>query len=254
MRLPDFIIGGAPRSGTTWLYQVLSSHPQVYMAKPVKPEPKFFLIDEIYANGLTYYGHWFEPATENQIAGEKSTNYLENATVARRIREAVPSVKLLFLLRDPVQRAWSNYLWSKMNGLETLAFEDALAAEEERERNYPPKLRYARPYAYRSRGLYAQQLLPYFSLFAREQILCLRFEDIETDASDFVARIHRFLGVVPRPKDALGVHAVNMAENEDSMRMTGKTQRQLQHFYREPNLRLQELLGNGFPAWKYTNE
>ena len=60
MRLPDFIIGGAPRSGTSWLYQVLDMHPEIHMAKPIKPEPKFFLIDKLYEKGIEYYAKtWF---------------------------------------------------------------------------------------------------------------------------------------------------------------------------------------------------
>src|SRR5689334_22661946 len=100
------------------------------MAKPVKPEPKFFLVDHLYARGLEYYaGTWFAAAGEAQVAGEKSTDYLESAAAAARIARDLPRVKLVFILREPVERAYSNYLWSKMNGLETEDFETALALE-----------------------------------------------------------------------------------------------------------------------------
>ena len=77
MRLPTFIIGGAPRSGTTWLARLCDLHPEIYMAKPISPEPKCFLVDEIYERGLDYYEHsWFEATGDPRAVGEKSTNYL----------------------------------------------------------------------------------------------------------------------------------------------------------------------------------
>src|SRR6185369_6874288 len=141
MRLADFIIGGAPRSGTTWLYDLLARNPDVYMARPARPEPKFFLVDELYEKGLGHYAHWFEGARPGQLAGEKSTNYLESPLAASRIRAALPGVRLIFILRDPVERAYSNYLWSRMNGLETESFEAALALEASREASLPAALR-----------------------------------------------------------------------------------------------------------------
>ena len=207
MRLPDFIIAGAPRSGTTWLYSLLERHPDVYVAKPVTPEPKFFLVDSLYERGLEFYSKtWFAPAPSGAMAGEKSTNYLESAPAAERIARELPSVKLVFILRDPVERAWSNYLWSKMNGLETEDLQTALQLEEQRENELPEHLRFARPFSYFSRGLYADLLAPYFDRFPREQILILRFEDIGPRSESLAQRLHRFLGVSPRPDDAHGDH------------------------------------------------
>ena len=149
LRLPDFIIGGAPRSGTTWLYDLLNRHPDLYMARPKQPEPKFFLVDHFYAQGLVHYSQtWFAGALANQVAGEKSTDYLESAAAAERIARDLPAVKLVFILREPAARAWSNYLWSQMNGLETEDFETALRLEDERERTLSERLRFARPFSY----------------------------------------------------------------------------------------------------------
>ena len=80
MRLPDFIIAGAPRSGTTWLWRLAGLHPAIVMAKPVRPEPKFFLVDDLYAKGLDWYSAtWFAGIPPEQVAGEKSANYMESA-------------------------------------------------------------------------------------------------------------------------------------------------------------------------------
>jgi hypothetical protein len=104
-RLPDFIVAGAPRSGTTWLYMLAQRHPQLAMAQPMAPEPKFFLVDELWQRGLDYYSSkWFEPLPAGRLLGEKSANYLESPVVAARMLSVLPRVKLVFLLRNPVDR------------------------------------------------------------------------------------------------------------------------------------------------------
>src|SRR5262245_33370227 len=163
------------------------------MAKPVKPEPKFFLVDHLYAKGLPFYADtWFAPAPADRRAGEKSTDYLESATAAQRIARDLPHVRLIFILREPADRAYSNYLWTRMNGIETEGLERALALEDERERTLPEKWKFARPFAYFSRGLYADLLEPYLARFPREQILVVRFEDIITRPGALAADVHRF--------------------------------------------------------------
>jgi hypothetical protein len=149
------------------------------MAKPPRPEPKFFLVDELYALGIQhYYSTWFRDASSYPAAGEKSTNYLESPTAAERIHAHLPEVKLVFILREPARRAYSNWMWSVMNGLETDDFETAIAKEDERERHVQARLKYARPHAYFSRGLYADLLRPYLNRFPRQQLLCLKFDEI----------------------------------------------------------------------------
>ncbi|HEX7052608.1 MAG TPA: sulfotransferase domain-containing protein [Burkholderiales bacterium] len=249
MRLPDFVIGGAPRSGTTWAYHLLARHPGIYMAAPPRPEPKFFLVDELYAQGLDWYSRrWFAAAPSGAVCGEKSTNYLESAAAARRMASDLPHVKLVFLLREPAERAWSNYLWSRMNGLEPESFERALALEPAREQALPAAQRFSRPHAYFSRGLYAELLRPWLALFPRERVLCLRYEDIAERPGELAARLHRFLGVAARPGDAEGLGVINAAEGSDAP-MPEAARRALRLRYAEPNRRLVELLGPEFGAW-----
>ena len=143
-RLPDFIIAGAPRSGTTWLYLLAQHHPQIAMAQPMMPEPKFFLVDELWQRGVDYYSTtWFDALPADRVLGEKSANYLESPEVAERMCRVLPRLRLIFLVRNPVDRAYSNYLWSRQNGLETEPFERALEFEEQRERELPPQLRWS---------------------------------------------------------------------------------------------------------------
>lgn len=252
MRLPDFIIAGAPRSGTTWLYELLDRHPDIYMAKPVRPEPKFFLVDETYAKGLDFYSAtWFAGVDASLAAGEKSTNYLESPLAAARIHEHLPSVKLVFILREPADRAISNYRWSVMNGIESEPVERALALEDERELATAPEHRYSRPFAYFSRGLYAEHLESYFERFPSEQILCLKYEHIHDDAALLATRLHGFLGVEPRPDDVRDLGIINSSNSVDACDVIAVRDR-LRERYAAPNLRLGQLLGADFDVWSYT--
>jgi len=241
MRLPDFIIGGAPRSGTTWLYEALDRHPELHLAQPVVPEPKFFLVDSEYDKGLMYYSkRWFDGIPAGVLAGEKSTNYLESPAARTRIAHDLPSVKLLFILRDPADRACDNYRWSRMNGLEPLDLDEALRCEAERELAYDEKTRYSRPFSYFSRGLYAELLRPWFESVARDQIAVVRFEDIIERPSDLLSEAHRFLDVAMRPFDHEGLGKINAAEGptcEEAALV------RLRSRYKGPNRDLEELLG-----------
>ena len=249
-RLPDFIVAGAPRSGTSWLYALARRHPQIAMAEPMTPEPKFFLVDELWQLGIDYYStKWFDPLPAGRVLGEKSTNYLESPEVAERIHRALPGVKLVFLLRNPVDRAYSNYLWSRQNGLETQTFERALVLEEQRGRDLAPRLRYARPHAYFSRGLYAEHLGRFYDRFSREQILVLRYEDVRRRPEDIAAAFHRFVGVAEMPALARDLGSVNAARCSQSEPLSPPLRRRLVERYSAANLRLAALVGPDFEMW-----
>ena len=249
-RLPDFIIAGAPRSGTSWLYVLAGRHPQLAMAAPMVPEPKFFLIDELWRRGIDYYStKWFDPLPAGRVLGEKSANYLESSEAAERMCRVLPRVKLIFLLRNPVDRAYSNYLWSRQNGLETETFERALALETQREQDLAPNLRYARPHAYFARGLYAEHLPRFYDRFPREQILVLRHEDVETCPEIVAAALHRFLGVDVMPGLARDLAPINTTEASPREPMPKTLRRRLAQRYLAANASLAALLGPDFTPW-----
>jgi hypothetical protein len=249
-RLPDFIIAGAPRSATTWLYTLARRHPQIATAEPTVPEPKFFLIDELWQRGVDYYSaKWFDPLPAGRLLGEKSTNYLESPVAAERIHRTLPQVKLIFLLRNPVDRAYSNYLWSRRNGLETETFECALALEEKRERDLAPNLRYSRPHAYFSRGLYAAHLSRFFDRLPRSQILVLRHENVADDPEAIAIALHRFLGVVEMPGLTSDLRPINAATSLPPEPLDKILRRKLAERYYAANAELSSLLSSNFDAW-----
>jgi hypothetical protein len=249
-RLPDFIIAGAPRSATTWLYTVARRHPQIAVAEPMVPEPKFFLVDELWQRGVDYYSKkWFDPLPAGRVLGEKSTNYLESPVAAERIYRILPKIRLVFLLRNPVDRAYSNYLWSRQNGLETESFERALALEDEREQHVVADLRYSRPHAYFSRGLYAKHLVHFFDCFPREQILVLRHEDVATCPEGVAAVFYRFVGVAELPELTRDLPVINAAQPCPSELLPNLLRRRLAERYRAGNAELAALLGCNFDGW-----
>ncbi len=172
-----FIIG-AQRSGTTYLYNILNAHPKICMAKPVRPEPKHFLNQSEYDKGVEYYESlYYKEYNSMQIyIGEKSTSYLEFSFVAQRINAYYPDAKIIVILRNPVERAYSNYKFSCENGLESLSFVDALRAEKKRLSDCRFQIS-VNPYAYVQRGHYIQYLLGYDKVFSESQIKIIIHEE-----------------------------------------------------------------------------
>lgn len=204
---PSFVIAGAPRAGTTWLYRNLDRHPQVFLT-PNK-EPRHYAVresetlafngpgDERWLSHLIQdadeYEALFAGAAPGQLRGEASSDYLyRSRTAAPRLREAAPAARLVFILRDPAHRAYSNWLQHVQHGREPLSFSDALDAEGERiERGW------AWWWHYRRRGLYAEQLEPFLDAFPREQVLLLLHDDLRRDPRQLLARVCRFLEIEP---------------------------------------------------------
>ena len=207
-----FFIAGAQRCGTTYLHHLLAQHPHIDMAEPVRPEPKFFLKDELYAKGLDYYQKtYFANATGAPVRGEKSTSYIEYEKVAARIAQCLPSARILFILRNPIERAISNYRFSTMHGLETLSLEDAFWQESERSANFDAAKVSVSPFAYLQRGRYMDYIERYLPYFPRNQIMVLLFEQIRASARP-LASVYEFLGVDTKFIPHGVGHAVNASD------------------------------------------
>ena len=182
--MPDFLVIGAPKAGTTALHAALARHPGLFMSA-VK-EPKFFLSDGPPpakggpGDALTYREHiWrgpeyealFDPAPPGTLRGESTPLYLYDRAAMRRIREALPQARLIVIVRDPVERAHSNWthLWSA--GLEPVG--DFIRACDQEERRISAG--WASFWHYTGLGRYGEQLEDLFTLFPREQVLVLRY-------------------------------------------------------------------------------
>jgi len=177
------IVAGAQRCGTTYLHHLLEQHPGVCMARPLRPEPKFFLSDEALADGGSdaYIDRYFAHRRNGQVLGEKSTSYIERDDAIVRIKRILPHVHLVFMLRDPVLRAYSNWRFSRSYGIEPLEFHAALAAEPERIQTWDRERFSVCPFAYGARGHYAAYLDPWLAHFPREQITVLTSESVFAD-------------------------------------------------------------------------
>lgn len=249
-RMPTFIIGGAPRSGTTYLCHVLERHPQVYIAKPFNPEAKTFLGPERSpAEYAAHYETLFAPAGEALALGEKTSYYLENAEACDRIRRVLPGVRMVFIVREPVARAYSNYLWSRKNGLEPLEFEAALE-QRNRPSPLPPGKEYARPFDYLERGDYAAFAERYHRALGRENVLFVLYEDLATRPAELFDRIQRFIGVDPRPLNDGGLGRINSAADAGRP-IDPRTEQRLREQMAPQVRRFAELTGLDVSAWGY---
>jgi hypothetical protein len=211
-RWPTFIIGGAPRSGTNFLCHALDRHPEVYLAKPYMPEPKVFMGPAqpaaVYA---ARYAALFEPAGPGTALGEKTTYYLENEDCCALIARHLPNVRMVFVLREPVARAYSNYLWTKKNGLESLPFEEAVRREGRRPSPLPPDRDYARPYDYLVRGHYDVFAERWYATLGRRQVAFLLYEELISTPEPVLARLQAFVGVAVKPLGAEDLGVINSA-------------------------------------------
>ena len=226
-RMPDFLVIGAAKAGTTSLYFYLRQHPQIYM--PSLKEPHFFAfgeegkrpdfrgpgddlgINSFAVTDLDRYLELFQKAGEHVVAGEASTQYLYSNVAPVRIKHYVPNVKLIAVLRNPVERAFSAFLHQRREGREPFEdFRKALEAEEER-----IKKKWDWLWHYKSGGFYAEQLERYFMLFEKEQMRIYLYEDLKSNPLGVVQDIFAFLGVDPffRPNFSLRYNVSGIPRN-----------------------------------------
>ncbi|HEV3468433.1 MAG TPA: sulfotransferase [Pyrinomonadaceae bacterium] len=194
--LPNFLIPGAQKGGTTFLFNVLSQHPEVCLSS-IK-EVHFFDIEENFARGLSYYSSFFDNREGRPAVGEATPSYLIYPHVAGRIREALGrEVRLIFMLRHPVDRAFSHFTMS----LAGMSVHEGLTVDD-----FPRymELSFAKGAAagFGPTGLYAGQLARFYGLFPRENSLVLLFEeDVRGDARPGLEKVCRFLGIAPHRFD-----------------------------------------------------
>lgn len=191
-----FFIVGAQRCGTTYLYNILDSHPDIYMAKPLKPEPKFFLNKRLSKQKIeAYLNKYFTSQLEckrYKAFGEKSTSYFEYAYVGENIKKFFPNAKIIIIFRNPSDRAISHYFFSLNNKFENRSLKEAFITGKK-----PPEINHktsVSPFNYYERGIYASFLKKYYNYFDKEKIKILIFEKFVNNLEE-INKLYDFLDV-----------------------------------------------------------
>jgi hypothetical protein len=248
--LPDFLIIGAQKAGTTALYAYLRRHPAI--TGPSWKEVSYF--DRHYGRGAAWYRGNFpnRVRARGKLVGEASPSYIFHPLGPERVKALVPEARLVALVRNPVDRALSHYHHEVALGREPLRFEDALDAEEDRLRGEEERLAADPSYfsrawwshAYKSRGRYAEQLERWLAVFPREQLLILPSEDLGGEPERTHTQVLDFLGAAPHRLDAYP----RVYERQYEA-MSPETRERLAAEFEAPNRRLYELLGRDL-GWR----
>ena len=194
--VPNFIIAGGIATGTSFLSATLTQHPDIYLPTPQRPESNFFHYTDKFSQGVDWWLEtWFSAVENERAVGERSSLILTSDLAARRLHECVPKIKIIFCLRNPVERAWANYRFSVLEGLEPLAFRDALMEERERMRAATGRWAEVQPHAYITRSTYSHHLREFRDLFGEGQIHMIKSEALARDPESHLRAACRFLGV-----------------------------------------------------------
>ena len=247
-KLPDFLIIGAQKAGTTTLFDCLRQHPQISM--PGVKEVHFF--DLNYDKGVSWYKQFFRRKVSfgRRISGEASPYYLFHPLVPERVSRHVPQVKLIVLLRNPVDRAYSHFRHEIKHNTENLSsFEEAIKQEAERvlpaeELLIAGKVQRSSDhqcYSYIGRGMYARQVEHWLKYFLRSQMLFVKSEDFFSNPKEELAAIYRFLEVrVVFPKNII-------AQNTNSYSgLSKELRRKTALLFEHDGKKLSSLIGDKF--------
>ena len=194
--LPNFLIIGAPRAGTTWAAKNLMLHPQIFLPK----EKELHFFDQSYDNGIEYYESLFKDAKGKAIVGEATPDYLYRKEIPKLIYQHLPKVKLIVILRNPVDRLYSRY-WNakaKYPANKDLSFEEKIAQKP----------------LFIEEGLYYEHISRYLTYFSEEQFLILFFEDLKAEPYAFLRKIYNFLGAEEDFVSPLVEYQLNTAKSK----------------------------------------
>lgn len=202
-QMPNFIVIGAGKAGTSSIFYYLKQHPQICMSS--LKEPKFFalegeplnfqgpdkdIVNNTSVNSLEAYQNLFQGVSEEIAIGEASPIYLYSPKAPSLIKDYLPEVKLIAILRNPVERAFSSFTHLLREGYETLTFEEALQEEENRIQK-----KWAPLWHYQQKGYYYEQLKRYYDIFDRQQIKVYLYEDLRNNSIELIQDIYSFVGV-----------------------------------------------------------
>lgn len=249
--LPDFLLIGSKRCGSTSLFAYLLEHPDVVPLFPAAAGKKgTHYFDRNSSRSMAWYRSHFPVRARHRACGEASTYYFCHPYSAERAARAAPRAKVIALLREPAERAFSQYRDEVKNGHETLGFAAALAAEPARIEPELARMRADPHYhsfvhehlAYLSWGRYAEHLTAWLQVFPAEQVLVVRSEDMFARPHEVYRRVTSFLGL--RPFTA----TFRRHNDAPAARTSDATMAWLREYYEPHNQRLTDLLP-GAPTW-----
>jgi len=243
--LPDFLIIGVQRGGTSSLYNYLISHPKITPA--TQKEIHFF--DYNFHKGVTWYKSQFK---KEGICGEASPYYIFHPHAPKRIVNLIPTIKMIILLRNPVDRAYSHYNHELRLGIENLPIEDAIKQESKRLDNETKKIIADESYysfnhqhfSYLTRGIYVEQLKKWITMFSKEQILLIKSEDFFQNPLGVTNNVFNFLELEP-----LNQIPDTIFNRNTNPPMKNEMREYLNEYFRIPNQRLYKLIGKNF-GWQ----
>ena len=244
--MPDFLILGAQKAGTTALYAYLRWHPQI--TGPSFKEVSFF--DRHFARGEMWYRAHLPARPGSRLVGEASPSYLFHPLAPDRVHALIPNARLIAILRNPIDRALSHYHHEVSLGREQLSFEDAIEREDERLRGEVERMVRDPSYfsyewwnhTYLARGRYAEQLERWFAVCPRDRLLVLFSEELRERPEETYARVLDFLGVT---RHELRSYPHIFAQEYGAMSPATRTR--LEQYFADPNRRLAELLDRNLP-------
>jgi hypothetical protein len=204
-RLPNFLYVGPDKAGSSWLHETLLKHPDVYLT----PAKDLYFFDRYYDRGLEWYAAQFRDARGEEIVGEVCQDYLFHPEAAARIRETLGPVRIMVSLRDPVERAWSSYLYMRKHGIGPDTFAEAL-------RSRPELLEH---------GRYATGLDRFLEWLPREMVHVALFDDLTVDPQGFLDAVTDFLGIDPLPLSPKDLAARLPAARARSVRLASAARR-----------------------------
>lgn len=247
--LPNCLVIGTQKGGTSSLFENLLQHPGVRGAS--RKEVHYF--DLYHHYGPDWYRAFFLPTADKQLSPvllEATPYYLFHPAVPSRVRDLLPDAKFIALLRDPIDRAYSHYLHARKLGLEPMGLKEALDAEsnrlkgeEERLLSDPCYVSYShRHQSYQARGLYARQLARWLEYFPRDRFLLLKSEDLFNCPSVIMSRITDFLGLQPQTN----ITPTALHVNRDKSAMPEAVRDRLRQYYADANEELRQMAGLEF--------
>jgi hypothetical protein len=257
--LPDFLIIGTKRGGTTSLWRYLIQHPLVPRLFPAWNTKTSHYFEENWPKGEAWYRSHFPTARQRAAlerrhggpskAGESAPLYMFHPLVAGRVADLMPQARIIVLLRDPVERAFSHWKERRTEGKEPLGFAEALAAEDERTAGERDRLiadpdAFSEPFdswSYRARGRYLEHLEPWLDRFDRGQLLFLPSESLYRDPAGCYAQVLDFIGL-----PAYELPAYDVFNDRPSRGMDDAVRAELSAYYRPHNEALAQRLGMTF--------